>query len=97
VDNTLYNSKLTIFDGQAISTHTWCDTCLILYFVRKSKGASARPLYLQHRLGSSCILLCGFSVSDAGAKWFIIEFIGLVVFTLITVLGLRVSLWFLTL
>ena len=50
---------LAISDGEAISTHTWCGTRLIVYCVRKNKGASARTLYLQHRLDSSCIDLRG--------------------------------------
>ena len=50
---------LAFSDGEALSTHTWGGTRLTVYFVRENKGASARTLYLQHRLDSSCIVLCG--------------------------------------
>ena len=51
---------LAISDGEAISTYPWCSTRLIVYCVRKNEGASARTLYLQRWLDSSCIVLCGF-------------------------------------
>ena len=45
----------------------------------------------------AALFYVAFSFTGATTQWFVIEVIGLVVFTIIAVFGLRVSLWFLAL
>lgn len=70
---------------------------LALFFIlfARAKGPRRDRSIYSIGLVVAAFFYVAFSVSDAGAKWFMIKFIGLVVFTLIAVLGLRVSLWFL--
>lgn len=68
---------------------------LFVAFAR-TRGPRREPFIYSVGLIVAALLYVGFSLAGASSQWFMIELIGLVVFSLIAVLGLRVSLWFLT-
>ena len=67
---------------------------LFIAFAR-TRGPRREPFIYSIGLIVAALLYVAFSFSVATTQWFMIELIGLVTFTLIAVLGLRVSLWFL--
>ena len=67
---------------------------LFIAFAR-TRGPRREPFIYSIGLIVAALFYVAFSFTGANTQWLIIELIGLVVFTLIAVLGLRVSLWFL--
>ena len=68
---------------------------LLFILFARTRGPQREPLIYSIGLIVAAFLYVAFSFTGATTEWFIIELIGLVVFTLIAVLGLRVSPWFL--
>jgi hypothetical protein len=69
---------------------------LFIWFAR-TRGPRREPFIYSIGLIIAALFYVVFSVTGATTQWFMLELIGLVVFTIIAVLGLRVSLWFLAL
>ena len=69
---------------------------LFISFAR-TRGPRREPFLYSIGLIVAALFYVAFSFTGAGTQWLMIELIGLVVFTLIAVLGLRVSPWFLVL
>ena len=69
---------------------------LFIAFAR-TRGPRREPFIYCIGLIVAALFYVAFSLTGAGSQWLMIELIGLVVFTLIAVIGLRVSLWFLAL
>ena len=69
---------------------------LFIWFAR-TRGPQREPFIYSIGLIIAALFYVAFSVTGATTQWFMIEVIGLVVFTIIAVFGLRVSLWFLAL
>jgi len=69
---------------------------LFISFAR-TKGPRRETFLYSIGLIVAALFYVAFSFTGAGNQWLMIELIGLVVFTLIAVLGLRVSPWFLVL
>lgn len=67
---------------------------LFISFAR-TRGPRREPFIFSIGLIVAALFYVAFSITGAGTQWLMIELIGLVVFTLIAVLGLRVLLWFL--
>ena len=68
---------------------------LLFILFARTRGPQREPFIYSIGLIVAALFYVAFSITGATTQWFIIELIGLVVFTLIAVLGLRVSLWFL--
>jgi amino acid transporter len=69
---------------------------LFIWFAR-TRGPQREPFIYSIGLIIAALFYVAFSVTGATTQWFMLELIGLVVFTIFAVLGLRVSLWFLAL
>ena len=67
---------------------------LFISFARL-RGPRREPFIYSIGLIVAALFYVAFSSTGATTQWLMIELIGLVVFTIIAVLGLRVSLWFL--
>ena len=68
---------------------------LLFILFARTRGPQREPFIYSIGLIVAALFYVAFSFTGATTQWLIIELIGLVVFTLIAVLGLRVSLWFL--
>jgi hypothetical protein len=69
---------------------------LFIAFAR-TRGPRREPFIYSVGLIVAALFYVVFSFAGATTQWLMLELIGLLVFTLIAVLGLRVSLWFLAL
>jgi uncharacterized membrane protein SirB2 len=69
---------------------------LFIWFAR-TRGPQREPFIYSIGLIIAALFYVAFSVTGATTQWFMLELIGLVVFTIFAVLGLRVSLWLLAL
>ncbi|MGW8221659.1 MAG: DUF6010 family protein [Syntrophobacteria bacterium] len=69
---------------------------LFIWFAR-TRGPQREPFIYSIGLIIAALFYVAFSVTGATTQWLMLELIGLVVFTIFAVLGLRVSLWFLAL
>jgi len=69
---------------------------LALLFVSfaRTRGPRREPFIYSIGLIVAALFYVAFSFTGATTQWFMIELIGLAVFTFIAVLGLKVSLWF---
>ena len=69
---------------------------LFIWFAR-TRGPQREPFIYSIGLIIAALFYVAFSVTGATTQWFMLELIGLVIFTIFAALGLRVSLWFLAL
>jgi hypothetical protein len=68
---------------------------LLFILFARTRGPQRESLIYSIGLIVAALFYVAFSFTGATTQWLIIELIGLLVFTLIAVLGLKVSLWFL--
>ena len=68
---------------------------LLFILFARTRGPQREPFIYSIGLIVAALFYVAFSFTGGTTQWSIIELIGLVAFTLIAVLGLRVSLWFL--
>ena len=79
--------------------HLILGVVLALLFIAfaRTRGPRREPFIYSIGLIVAALFYVVFSFAVATTQWLMLELIGLLIFTLIAVLGLRVSLWFLVL